>query len=298
MAELRCGVSATRVEGAFRAGLAARTIGPLLCGEFTATRAEINRTRRDIAGSSPDGVFVKKQLGRTSALFQYPGQDLLELHPGDLMIADTDEPFESFTANAFHHQIWVIPRPLAGLAGLGTEFGKGVHIGRRRPVNRLLSTFLSRLETEAPRLAAAELESAVTSAAHLLRSVGPRGRLDEPLRAARWAGEFARLKSRIDQVLTHPLLSPGRIARDCGISVRKLHLLFERSGLTFSDYVSRQRLALARRLLTDPAELSRPISDIAFSLGFNSLATFYRVYRAVYDEAPGDTRASAPLQLQ
>lgn len=121
---------------------------------------------------------------------------------------------------------------------------------------------------------------------------------DQIIHAARRARQLAQLHQVIDERLADPLLSPRRVAAECGISPRTLHALFAQSGVSFATYVTHGRLAEARERLKDAATVERPISEIAFALGFNSLATFYRVYRARYGEAPGDTRLRAILQQQ
>jgi transcriptional regulator GlxA family with amidase domain len=80
------------------------------------------------------------------------------------------------------------------------------------------------------------------------------------------------------------------VAHACGISVRKLHALFERADGSFSHHILARRLDEARATLANHTLRDRSIADVAFGLGFNSLATFYRNYRARFDETPGDTR--------
>jgi AraC-like DNA-binding protein len=93
----------------------------------------------------------------------------------------------------------------------------------------------------------------------------------------------------IGQNLHRSDLAPALVAAELGISVRSLHLLFEPTGESFSRTLSGMRLAEALRLLK--AEPARPVADIAFACGFESLATFYRVFRRAYGLSPGDVRA-------
>jgi AraC-like DNA-binding protein len=85
-------------------------------------------------------------------------------------------------------------------------------------------------------------------------------------------------------------LTPAVLGAMLGISVRQVHLLFEPTGSTFARTLTAARLAEARRLLQ--ASPGRAVSDIAASCGFDSLATFYRLFRAVYDMTPTDLRKS------
>jgi transcriptional regulator GlxA family with amidase domain len=47
----------------------------------------------------------------------------------------------------------------------------------------------------------------------------------------------------------------------------------------------------ARRLLKDAP--MRPVAEIALASGFDSSATFYRVFRNIYGITPGDARVAA-----
>ena len=86
-------------------------------------------------------------------------------------------------------------------------------------------------------------------------------------------------------------LSPAFVADLLGVSLRHLHGLFEASGASFSRAVTAQRLKQSRRLLIEAPE--RLVSQIAFACGFDSLATFYRVFQAAHGMPPGDFRAQA-----
>src|SRR5262249_5129860 len=55
-----------------------------------------------------------------------------------------------------------------------------------------------------------------------------------------------------------------------------------------------QRLALARRMLTDPRWIGRPISAIAFAAGFADLSHFNRTFRRCFGATPSEIRARAP----
>ncbi|MGA2245921.1 MAG: helix-turn-helix domain-containing protein [Verrucomicrobiota bacterium] len=61
----------------------------------------------------------------------------------------------------------------------------------------------------------------------------------------------------------------------------------KQTGLTFSRYRVRQRLAKARGLLADGA---RRISDVAFESGFESIPYFNRAFRQQFDCSPTEYR--------
>jgi len=91
--------------------------------------------------------------------------------------------------------------------------------------------------------------------------------------------------------LSDPNLSPASVADQLGISIRHLHALFERTAMSFSQTLTASRIEHSQKLLLGTP--GRAVSSIAFASGFDSLATFYRVFRATSGMAPGDFRESA-----
>ena len=83
-------------------------------------------------------------------------------------------------------------------------------------------------------------------------------------------------------------LAPEAVAAHLGVSVRQLHMLFEPTGSTFHRTLNGLRVAEARRRLVE--EPDGAIAEIAFAAGFDSLPTFYRVFRALDGHTPGDYR--------
>ena len=67
-------------------------------------------------------------------------------------------------------------------------------------------------------------------------------------------------------------------------------MINEGLGTTFYDLVSRYRLAHFERLAGDEALRDRTVLDLAFESGFNSKASFYRVFRRVHDTTPSAYR--------
>ena len=64
-------------------------------------------------------------------------------------------------------------------------------------------------------------------------------------------------------------------------------------GTSFTEYVLKQRLARARRLLSDPRREGEKISVIAWDSGFGDVSYFNRAFRRRYGLAPSDVRAGA-----
>ncbi|WP_158237550.1 AraC family transcriptional regulator [Bradyrhizobium forestalis] len=99
-------------------------------------------------------------------------------------------------------------------------------------------------------------------------------------------------KTDIRAHLADPALSARQVAQRLGLSERSIYLLFERSGLGFSSFVTEERLARATAMLLDPARQQQRIGDIALAAGFGDLSTFNRSFRRRYGQTPSSMRRS------
>jgi len=79
-------------------------------------------------------------------------------------------------------------------------------------------------------------------------------------------------------------LSLQRVATAAGINATHLSEKFKQvTGVKFVDYIACTRFENARRLL---ANRDLPISDIAFTAGFQSLSQFNRVFKKFSGKSP------------
>ena len=98
------------------------------------------------------------------------------------------------------------------------------------------------------------------------------------LKTCRWI----RARALIQEV---PL---GEAAGSCRLSPSHLSRLFHKStGMTYQEYVTRFRLEHACKLLTTT---NRPVTEIAFDSGFQSISQFHRSFKANYGERPLEYR--------
>ena len=118
--------------------------------------------------------------------------------------------------------------------------------------------------------------------------------------AAHIAGRRGLAAARLDAIkagilrdIGRPELALARVAADHGLRVRYVQHLFDLSGTSFTDFVLEQRLRLAHRLLREPKNKSRKISDIAATAGFSDISYFNRAFRTRFDATPTDIRAGA-----
>ena len=86
-------------------------------------------------------------------------------------------------------------------------------------------------------------------------------------------------------------MTVAAIAARHGVSSRYLHKLFESEGTTFTQFILRERLDRAYRMLRDPRFVARSITSIAYDAGFGDLSYFNRTFRRHYGATPSDIRS-------
>jgi AraC-like DNA-binding protein len=132
-------------------------------------------------------------------------------------------------------------------------------------------------------------EAALLFAMRLVEIVTGEKRVAPPLRARerRRAVEAA---LRIDAACEQPI-DLAHAARDVGLSqFHFLRLFAQVLGVTPHQYLVRSRLRRAARLLADD---QRPITDVAFDVGFGDLSNFVRTFHRAAGVSPRRFRKAA-----
>ncbi len=88
-------------------------------------------------------------------------------------------------------------------------------------------------------------------------------------------------------------LSVGAVAAHLGVAPRYLQRLFESDGTTFSAFLLGQRLTRAYRMLWDSQFSARPVSVVAYDVGFGDLSYFNRCFRRQYGLTPTDIKEAS-----
>lgn len=86
-------------------------------------------------------------------------------------------------------------------------------------------------------------------------------------------------------------LSIAAVAGQLGVTPRYLQRIFESDGKTFSSFLVEQRLKRAHRMLRGIEFVERPVSSIAYDVGFSDLSYFNRCFRRAFGATPSDVRS-------
>jgi AraC-like DNA-binding protein len=296
MRRVACPLTVSASGGDLYGTLVAQPVAAVTILDSSASGHRLSRGRADIARGTVDSYFIFQQLGDAVSGFAAGGAETAAVRSGDVFLGDADEPFEAISTGFQQRRVWVVPRALVPLARpREAGLGRGLHLRADTPLARLLAAYLAELHRQAPHVGLAAAPPLAANVAGLIAAAAagaaPAAAAEES-RISLAAARLSLLKREVDRRLADPLLDPGRVAAACAVSPRTLHRAFESAGESFGDYLMRRRLAAARAQLAASAG-RRSVTDIAFSLGFNSLATFYRGYHAAFGEAPGATMAAA-----
>ncbi|MCS3725848.1 helix-turn-helix transcriptional regulator [Bradyrhizobium betae] len=282
--------------GDFYGEFSLRQLGGAGFVELKASHYTVERSTSDIAYAPGDSICVYQQLG-TGGWFGGMRTGDFAIANGSFATSHTDQPYRTapLGAGGFHLRILKIPA-----SALSTQDKRMRELVPRRFDDPGLTPLLDACFADLGEAAAGDdgatattslvQDSLVQALGHLALIgrgiVRPGSRLGQAaLRTAR----HSQARRLIARHLQDPDLAPAMVAALLGVSVRHLHMLFESAAKSFSQTVTDERLKQSRRLMREAP--NRLIADIATSCGFESLATYYRVFNAAYGMAPGDFRA-------
>ena len=284
-------ITPIRDPGAFEAEATGRTLGGVRVWRVKGSPMSAVRARRHIEAGGHDDYPIALHITGTA----YGVQDGREvrLGPGDFALFDSTRPYSVTFAGpgAFEHVIYQVPRGrLDARSDVGTA--TALRVPAAGSAGQLASPYLRTLARTgplglpgSPAPGSSFVEAGLDLAVCALRSAA--GHADPADRAA--AG---RLRDYALARLGDPGLSPEAVARAGYVSVRQLHRLFAREGLTFGRWVREQRLRRCAADLADERLRHLTIADIAARWGFRSPAHFTRTFRARYGVTPAGHRRS------
>lgn len=226
-------------------------------------------------------------------LLAHRGREVFTQHQGDVpveggqaMLWDGVRPAICMAPGHLEKTTFFLPRDLGRrvlphLDGLiGTPLSDS-------PALRLLTSWLA-TSMNADYLDEETADTAGKVAVDLLASVvGTASELVLDHRAIR----LMQVREFIDAHLDQADLTVETIATAQTMSIRYLHLLFEGTGETCREYLSRRRLEGAHRLLITRPDLN--ITGVAQRCGFTNPSSFSRAYRVAHGLSPREARFRA-----
>ena len=282
--------------GAFRASVTGRGLGGVQVWLIEGSPMSAVRARPHIEASGDDDYLLALHV-QGSAHGAQDGREVT-LGPGDFALFDSSRPYSiSFTGpGVFRHVVFQVPR-----ASLEARGATGAVTARRVPAasraGQLVSPYLRTLARAGARPqdpGEVFVDAGLDLAAGALRTVAGGANLA----GLRRVPPGRKLRDHALAHLGDPGLSPEAVALACYVSVRQLHRVFAREGLTFGGWVREQRLRRCRDDLADPRLRHLTAGQIAARWGFRSAAHFTRAFRARYGVTPASRRGPGPRRVR
>ena len=266
----------------FSARINVRNAGSLRFATCESTSYEIIRTARDIARAPADHYTIYLQLRGQTAIDQCDEQ--ITFGRNDFVISDCRRPFRAMLSNDGCRAIAVVPRAMIN--------SRAPWLHRRALYKFSNSHFLDLARRHMVRLVSDDLSENESNlmTENLCNLLALASATDAPPNRLQAELQLEVLLAFCQKNLHHPELSPNFVAAHFGISVRTLHLRFQKLEQTFGRWLLGARLDACSKALRDPLQKTLSISEIAYSCGFNDLSHFNKVFRARFDMAPGQWR--------
>ena len=281
------------VHDAFWGSVSQSTIGPVSCTRVDSCAQRVFRTPSRIARASEDFVLVTLGTSGVNGVFQ-DGREAV-VSAGQFVIYDTTRPYELRFDDSFSQTIFQMPRKLLQQRIGSFDSLTATTFSSDRPLERLAYEFLLGMSKAIDHVDPATATRLLDQALDLVAmAFADRTHQRSPEQSFHRSALLYRLKSYILTHLRDSELSMPRAAAAIGISPRYASDLMAAEQISFRSYVQAQRLERCRRDLSDPAQLARHVSEIAFAWGFNDLAHFSRAFKQRFGASPREWREHPP----
>jgi AraC-like DNA-binding protein len=274
------------------ARMSCATLGALRIRDVVGGDHVYTRDDADIRRGDPETVQVGMPLGGQSIMIQDDREAVLDA--SDMVLYDSSRPFTLVMENQFHWQVFLLPK--AKLRRSDHELAQvtAIPLSGSHGMSRAVSAFLRGLAAEVPTLEGAPGASALGESAADLIATMVRSRFGKQWDVADPDATAIRaIETYLGDHHADSRLDPARVAAAHGLSVRRLHALFEPTGRSVGARIREERLAAIRRDLADPRLAHRPVARIAATHGMANPSAFARLFRSIEGVTPREFRAAA-----
>ena len=282
---------------AFEADLHAGTLADLGLLLIKNSPEDWVRTPHHVAQAPSDDLFLCLKIAG-KVVFEQDGREAV-LQDNAFCLIDPLRPSSGKFFDGSKMLVIKLPRH-AVEARLGkTHSMMARSIGCGESIGGLAANFLVMLPTHAGAIEKAEAEVIQEQTLDLI-ALSLAAATDKAERVLSSAGSLALLKLRaaIEARLADPGLVPARAAKAAGISVRYANWLLAKQGTSLGRFIRTRRLERCRKLLKDPSQTQRTVTEIALGWGFSDLTHFGRSFKKAYGISPNKYRNRAGTRAQ
>ncbi|MDT4922450.1 MAG: hypothetical protein QOG01_163 [Pseudonocardiales bacterium] len=253
------------------------------------------RSVTDVKAAAPERLRLGFQL--TGSYTLTVGEHREKHSAGQLNITDLTQPCE-FTQYGTDAAVASLEIAWDDLGLSAKAVRRSMLQLQRSPVYPLMQAHMARVCANAGALGRPDVAAHIARAtSHLAQALIASVDADGPhARAALNEALDARIVEYVLLHLADPSLTPQSIAAAHHISLRHLYRLWSHNELGLAEWIIVERLARAAAALAGERQQRRPISAIAYSLGFKDAAHFSRRFRSTYGVPPRLWRREAQHQ--
>ena len=212
------------------------------------------------------------------------------LRPGDMTIYDATRPHRIHCPKSFSKLIVSIPRKLMRERMAGIEHCTALKINGDTGLGAVASNFIQSIAKEADNMSVEAFSQTSESSLDLftlaLNCVRP-GNFS--LSRSRSLSIY-RVKDFVERNLKCPTLDTAMIVAGTGLSARYINELFNDEDTSLMHFVWHRRLVHCHQELINPAYVSKRVSEVALSWGFNDFSHFSRAFKQRFGVAPRSVR--------
>ncbi|WP_062382859.1 helix-turn-helix transcriptional regulator [Demequina iriomotensis] len=249
----------------------------------------VDRSERLAARADGDALHLSLQVASRGTVRQ--GRRMVSVRPGRAFMYATDAPYYLDYSEPGQRQLIVqVSRSALDAPRAALDHGLGQLNVAAGAATRVFFAYALDVHRQGLAAGGAEAGAAAEVAADLAATM-IRASAEGTRVLPRTRGGL--LRAIEDFVAVNlPRVRVDDIAAEFFVSRRTVYHVFEDVGTTPSDYLRRERLALAARRLVDPALAEVPIAEIAAGAGFDDATTFTRAFRRHQGVTPREWRSS------
>jgi len=266
----------------FFGGITLSRLGGMELVDVATNADALRRSAADARADDGKYFFLIYQQAGSSVLMQHGKQACLET--GDCALIDSRYSSEFRYLEGMRHLSFHLPCDALERRMNGRQPRICDTIAADSPLGTLLRGFIRQVVSQHSLFD--ERESLAIGDA-LLSLLAPLSK--DVDRQAGSLRDYARVVAYIEARLQDEL-SPERIARDVGVSVRSLYRLFEERDQSLGAFIRELRLRRCAEQLHASSHRDENLTCIAHRWGFKDSAHFSRTFRAQYGVSPRDYR--------
>jgi AraC-like DNA-binding protein len=274
---------------AFEAELSVASLAQVGLLLFRNSAMQVQRTSRHTARVQSDDLFVCLQRA-SSTFIEQAGRELA-LQVNDFCLLDPRIPHTGIFNGNSEMLAFKVPRSMLEARFGDTQRAALRSLGRDSAVGQLTSSYLALLPVHAAKLEAGHELVSEQAVDLIALSLGAATNEQAGTFSSSRGLHLLRLRSAIEARLEDASLTPADAAAAAEISVRYANALLAQQGTSLARYIQELRLERCRKILEDPTQAHRTLTEIAFAWGFSDQSHFSRAFKSAYGVTPRDFRA-------